>query len=99
MCRGVAQAFEQGDTYITEMIGVAIAKRVWPEQSVEWRAASEARQVFEYRSKLAATLESDGSKARTAETYLALCSENRREQDVDRALLIRAGLRPDPPSD
>ena len=29
-CRGVALAFERGDTNITEMIGVAIAKRVWP---------------------------------------------------------------------
>jgi hypothetical protein len=54
ICRGVAKAFEQGDTYITEMIGIQIAKRVWPEQSVEWRAASDARRLFEYRSKLSA---------------------------------------------
>jgi hypothetical protein len=98
-CRGVAKAFEQGDTYITEMIGIAIAKRVWPEQSVEWRAATDARQVFEYRSKLAAKLESDWQNERQAESYLALCGQNRREQDVSRALLIRAGLRPDPPGD
>jgi hypothetical protein len=41
VCRGVAKALEHGDTYITEMIGVAIAKRVWPEDSSEWRAAAE----------------------------------------------------------
>ena len=99
ICRGVAKAFEQSDTYVTEMIGVAIAKRVWPEQSVEWRAASDARQVFEYRSKVSAKLENDLTNARAAEAYLALCRQNRREQDVDRALLIRAGLRPDPPAD
>jgi len=98
-CRGVAQAFEQGDTYITEMIGIAIAKRVWPEQSVEWRAASEARHVFEYRSKLSAKLLSDWPNEREAETYLALCNQNHREQDVTKALLIQAGLRPDPPAD
>ena len=99
ICRGVANAFEQGDTYITEMIGVAIAKRVWPEQSVEWRAANEARQVFEYRSKLSAKLENDWTNPRAAESYLALCGQNRREQEVFRALLIRAGLTPDPPVD
>ena len=99
ICRGVAQAFERGDTYITEMIGIAIAKRVWPEQSVEWMAASDARRVFEYRSRLSAKQEIDWSNAHAAETYLALCSENHREQDVSRALLIRAGLRPDPPAD
>ena len=98
-CRDVAQAFEQGDTYITEMIGITIAKRVWPEQSVEWKAASDARQVFEYRSKLTTKLEADWPNEREAETYLALCGQNRREQDVSRALLIRAGLRPDPPAD
>ena len=99
ICRGVAQAFEQGDTYITEMIGITIAKRVWPEQSVEWKAASDARQVFEYRSKLSAKLERDRPNEREAQIYLALCGQNRREQDVSRALLIRAGLRPDPPAD
>jgi hypothetical protein len=37
VCRGVARAFANGDTVITEMIGVSIAKRVWPEDSSEWR--------------------------------------------------------------
>jgi hypothetical protein len=34
VCRGVAKALQNSDTYITEMIGVAIAKRVWPEDSL-----------------------------------------------------------------
>jgi hypothetical protein len=41
--RGIAKALQNGDTYITKMIGVAIAKRVWPEDSPEWKAAAEDR--------------------------------------------------------
>jgi len=51
-CRAVALAFERGDTDITEMIGVAIAKRAWPMDSVEWKAATEARRAYAYRSQL-----------------------------------------------
>ena len=51
-CRGVASSLQNGDTYLTEMIGVAIAKRVWPENSAEWNAAVDARRVYDYRSKL-----------------------------------------------
>ena len=57
-CRGVARAFQQGDTYLTEMIGVAVAKRVWPEQSSEWKTATAERRVYDYRSKLWLTLDS-----------------------------------------
>jgi len=97
VCRGVARAFERGDTYITEMIGVAIAKRVWPEDSPEWKAAAEARRVYEYRSKFWATL--DLMNTSHAEEYLALCAQNRREQDVFLAQLISAGKDPNPPQE
>jgi hypothetical protein len=93
VCRGVASAFERGDTYITEMIGGAIAKRVWPEDSPEWKKAAEARHVYEYRSKLALDLWDTSH----AEEYRALCVENRREQDVFLAQLIAAGKDPNPP--
>jgi hypothetical protein len=49
-CRAVALAFERGDTDLTEMLGVTVAKRVWPADSAEWREASEARRVYEYRT-------------------------------------------------
>jgi hypothetical protein len=95
VCRGVAGAFERGDTYITEMIGVAIAKRVWPADSSEWKAAAEARHVYEYRSKFWAAL--DIRDTSHAEEYLTLCAQNRREQDVLLAQLIAAGKNPNPP--
>ena len=97
LCQGVARAFESGDTVITEMIGVAIAKRVWPEDSPQWKAAADARRVYDYRSKL--VLEVDfTSGAVNIKRYIALCSEYRREQDVLRAELIDAGKNPDPPA-
>jgi hypothetical protein len=98
VCRGVAKAFERGDTYITEMIGVAITKRVWPEGSPEWRAAVEARSVYEYRSKLWSQLETNEMYGQPeAERYLALCDKNPREQDVLMAQLVAAGRNPNPP--
>jgi hypothetical protein len=97
-CRNVALAFERGDTYITELMGVAIAKRVWPVDSPEWKAAAEARRVYEYRSKLWMHSElSSLRNPRWAERYLALCEQNRREQDVERQEFIDEGKSPDPP--
>ncbi|MDB6046732.1 MAG: hypothetical protein JWM63_5283 [Gammaproteobacteria bacterium] len=95
VCRGVARAFERGDTYITEMVGLAIAKRVWPEDSPEWIAAAEARHLYEYRSKFWTAV--DLWNTSHAEEYLTLCAQNRREQDVFLAQLIAAGKNPNPP--
>jgi len=97
MCRASAKVFERGDTDITEMVGASIALKVWPEQSAEWQAAREARVAFQYRSKLVTALERHRPNSRAAQSYLALCAQNRREQDVFRAELVEAGLRPDPP--
>jgi hypothetical protein len=97
-CRGIAKAFEHGDTYLTEILGASIAMRVWPKGSPQWRAANDARRTFEYRSKLVSKLEAHALDGRAARTYLALCAQNHREQDVAKAQLIQADLRPDPPT-
>jgi hypothetical protein len=99
VCRGLAKAFEAGDAYITEMIGVAIAKRVWPDTSPEWKAATEARRVYAYRSKLLAKLDAGPWGERTAERYLAMYGRYHREQDALRARLIETGDYPDPPAE
>jgi len=96
VCRGVAKALQNGDAYITEMIGVAIAKRVWPEESPEWKAAAEERRVYDYRSKLYSKLE---LRALTHPgEYLTICAQNRREQEVFAAQLTAAGYEPNPPA-
>jgi hypothetical protein len=99
-CRAVALAFEHGDTDVTEMVGVTIAKRVWSANTVEWARASEARRIHEYRSALLMhstfyTL----PPARWASKYLALCAKNRREQDVEVGEILEEGKNPDPPPD
>jgi hypothetical protein len=95
VCRGIARALESGDTYITEMVGVEIAKRVWPEGSPEWVAASEARRVYERRAKLfEAKIDGGSWDEKKARSYLMLCAANRREQDVFRASLVQAGEDP-----
>jgi hypothetical protein len=100
VCRGIAKSFEHGDAYITEMIGVAIARRAWPEDSPEWREAVEARRVYQYRAKLWEKLPPKlAGGQREAERYLALCDQNRREQDVLEAQLVEAGEHPNPPSE
>jgi hypothetical protein len=96
-CRGTAAAFEGGDTYIMQMVGVAIAKRVWPEHSPEWAAASDARRSFEYRTALQEKIDRRPWNERTAASFLTLCEQYRREQDVYRARLLAAGENPDPP--
>jgi hypothetical protein len=95
VCRGIANALQDGDTYITEMIGVAIAKRVWPENSLQWKEAMEARRSWEYRANFLS--ESDAWNAAHTDEYLTLCAQNRREQDVYKAELITSGKSPDPP--
>lgn len=95
-CRGIARAFQNGDSYLTQMLGVAIAKRVWPQDSAEWMAAAEQRRVYDYRSKLYVQLEK-----RTIlhpEKYLTLCAQNRRESDLFAAQLSAAGYDPNPPA-
>lgn len=97
VCRGVARAFEAGDTYLTEMFGTAIAKRVWPEQSPQWVAATDARRSYEYRSALQQKIDRTPWDEKGAASYLTLCEQNHREQDVLRARLLAAGEGPDPP--
>lgn len=98
LCRGVAEAFERGDTYITANIGAAIAMRSWPENSPEWKAANEVRRVFDFRLKAFEKLDANLWDAKTAKNFLALCVQNHREQDVWRERLIEAGENPDPPT-
>jgi hypothetical protein len=85
---------QNSDTYVTEMIGVAIVKRVWPEDSPEWKAADEQRHVYDYRSKLYPKLEQ--RSLIHPDEYLTLCAQYRRESDLFAAQLTAAGYDPFP---
>lgn len=99
-CRQVAAVMRHGDTYITEMIGVAIAKRAWPEGSAEYLDAVNARRVAHYR------MDADGQIAihhfwnsQYAAKRLKLMTENKTEQDVNLAEILDAKLSPNPAAD
>lgn len=98
-CRRVASAFEQGDTFVTETVGLVIAQRVWPTDSPQWKAAAEQRRVSRYRNWIGSqyALHHLWLGARWARDYLSLCAHNRREQDVVLAEVVKAGKSPDPP--
>jgi hypothetical protein len=95
-CRGVAQALRAGDTYITEMEGVAIAKRVWPEGTGERDEAIDASRVIRYR-----IMDSGWEKGLESEPgaieYLALIRAEPREQNVTDILIAREGKSLVPP--
>ncbi len=97
-CQHVAAAFEQGDTYITSMIGAAIAQRLWPADSPQWQAAEQSRRDHEYRSGLWTRSEAGLLRdPQWVRKFLALCAHNHREQDVYRIELVDEGKSPDPP--
>jgi hypothetical protein len=100
VCRRIAEVMRSGDTYITEMIGVAIAKRVWPEGSPEYTDAVVARRVAQYRmnTQVAIPLTSLRTAAE-AQEYLSLLATHRSEQEVALAVITGAGKSADPPAD
>jgi hypothetical protein len=99
-CRQVSTVMRGGDTYLTEMIGVAIAKRTWPEGSPEYVDAVTAKRVAHYR------MDADGKLglhrffySEYAAKHLQLMMEKRTEQEVTLAEISSAKLNPNPPSD
>ena len=99
-CRQVSTVMRRGDTYLTEMVGVAIAKRTWPEGSPEYVDAVSAKRVAHYR------MDADGKLSLHGFLYpeyaakrLQLMTEKKTEQEVNLAEILNAKLNPDPPSD
>jgi hypothetical protein len=99
-CRQVSTVMRGGDTYITEMIGIAIAKRTWPEGSLEHIDAVSAKRTAHYRMQADAKLNLDHlSSTAYVEKHLQLMMAKTTEQDVVLAEIVDAKLNPDPPSD
>jgi hypothetical protein len=99
-CRQVSTVMRGGDTYMTEMVGIAIAKRAWPEGSPTYVDAISARRVAHYR------IDADGKISLRrflffgfAAKRLQLMTEKTTEQEVILAEILNARRNPDPPSD
>jgi hypothetical protein len=95
-CRGVARALRSGDAFITEIEGVSIAKRVWPEGTGEHDGAVEASRVILYHIENSDWAKDLGSESGAIE-YLALIRAERREQNVADILIAREGKSLVPP--
>jgi hypothetical protein len=94
-CRQVSILMLGGDTYLTEMIGIVIAKQAWPEGSPEYADAVMAKRIVRYRM----AKDEDLHRGFSAAERLRLMSEKKTEQEVDVAELLDAGLNPNPPAD
>lgn len=94
VCRGVASAFLNGDTYLIESLGASLMKRAWPENSSKWVEADETRLTREHRVQSAKA--ADAWIKAHAEDFLALIEQHRREQEVDQAVQIAMGRNPTP---
>jgi hypothetical protein len=99
-CRRLAAVLRRGDIYLTEMIGLAVARRVWPEGGAEYQAAAEARRVAQYRTDTENRLTTRKLLDNMwVQSHLALMAAHDTEQEVVLAELTSAGLNPDPPHD
>jgi hypothetical protein len=79
------------------MIGVAIAKRAWPEGSAEYLDAANASRVARYR------MDADGKldlhhfwNSQYVAKRLQLMTDNKTEQEVTLAEILNAKLNPHP---
>lgn len=99
-CRRLAAVLRSGDTSITEMVGVGIAMRAWPDGSAERNEAVRTLRAFHYIDdqefrRAVAPASSDEATA----GYLQLLATYRTEQEVAAADLKQAGFATDPPAD
>ena len=98
-CRQVSTVMRGGDTYLTEMVGIAIAKRAWPEGSATYVDAVSARRVGHYRMDEDAKLSIHRFLfSEYAAKRLHLMVEKRSEQEVILAEILDAKMSPNPPS-
>jgi hypothetical protein len=99
-CRQVSTVMRGGDTYLTEMIGIAIAKRTWPEGSPTYVDAIGAKRVAHYRMDVDGKLSLHRFlSSEYASKRLQLMMEKKTEQEVNLAEILNAKLNPNPPSD
>ena len=98
-CRRLSAVLRRGDTYITEMLGLSIAKRLWAVGSPEYQEVIAASRVARYRMDATAKANLDFEGAKGAKRYLELLATHRTEQEVALAEITAAGLAPDPGPD
>jgi hypothetical protein len=89
-----------GDTFVTEMVCIAVAKQLWPATSAAYADAVAARRLTLYRmhTEGSITLTNLRTNAEAME-YLQLMRVHRTEQEAALANTTSAGKSPNPPAD
>jgi len=98
-CRRLSAVLRRADTYISEMVGTAIAKKVWAEGDPEYQNALSALRTIHYRMDMELKIDVNQWNEEFASRYLQLLASHRTEQEVGLAQLMGAGISPDPPDD
>jgi hypothetical protein len=99
-CRKVGQAFEHGDTYIVEGLGLSLQQHLWPEDSPEAHGVKDRLRVIQYRLEEYSRLPISSPRAADLPAdYLDVLQQQKREQDASLVYFKRAGVPFDPPAD
>ena len=99
-CRKLAVALDNSDTYIAQMIGRAIATRVWTPESPEFvRFVKRNREYSYIRKTIEPYFDMVQGSDEDTRRWLNRFRANRSEHDAFRAWLTELGIPPDPPAD
>ena len=97
-CRKLSAALRHSDTFIIESFGLAIARRVWPAASEEYRQAAAETRVLHYRMSSQGDADSAVASNEGANRHLELLATHRTEQEAAVADLVARGINPSPPA-
>lgn len=81
-CRASAALLQQGDRIFLEDLGQSIALRVWPGDSAEHQVLEHRKMANRVRDRQLGRYDRLLLQPSSAEKFMTLMSENRREQDV-----------------
>lgn len=98
-CRRIAAALRHGDTSVIEADGSSMALGLWPAGSAERLAIIKERQVLRYRVDLMTRYAAQLNSPQATNALADMLTRYPTQQAVMRALYVRLGLKPDPPSD
>lgn len=96
-CRRVAGSLSRGDTYLTELMGLGMQRKLWPADSPQVATALEARRVANYQMTVAGELDGSGESLPPVAEYLRSIESCETEQQCFKMRISRAGQSVDPP--
>ena len=98
-CRRIAAALRQGDTSVVEADGSSMALRLWPAGSADRLEVIKERHILRYRVDLMTGHAAQLNSPQATNALAGLLTQYPTQQTAMRALYVRLGLEPDPPSD